>query len=101
MTSIETGCGQRGGEGNSSFLTLIPNVDNPLKLNEFRPISLIGSVYKIVAKILANRLRGVMDHLIDGNQSAFLGGRQMLDSALVVNEVIDGAKRRKKPCMIF
>lgn len=58
--------------GNFSFIALIPKVETPLELNDFRPISLIGCMYKIVAKLLANRLRGVLDHVIDGNQTAFI-----------------------------
>jgi hypothetical protein len=42
---------------NSTFIALIPKIDNPQKLNDFRPISLVGSMYKILAKVLANRLR--------------------------------------------
>ncbi|GKC69668.1 hypothetical protein Tco_1115551, partial [Tanacetum coccineum] len=46
---------------NSLFITLIPKVDNPLVVSDFRPISLIGAQYKILAKILANRLSRVID----------------------------------------
>jgi hypothetical protein len=42
---------------NSTFIALIPKIDNPQTLNDFRPISLVGSLYKILAKVLANRLR--------------------------------------------
>lgn len=45
---------------NTSFIALIPKVKDPRHLNEYRPISLIGCVYKIVAKLLANRLKKVM-----------------------------------------
>ena len=41
---------------NSTFIALIPKVDSPQRLNDFRPISLVGSLYKILAKVLANRL---------------------------------------------
>ena len=45
---------------NASFITLVPKVPDPQNLNDFRPISLIGCVYKIVAKLLSNRLKRVM-----------------------------------------
>ena len=51
--------------GNASFIALIPKVKHPQALNDFRPISLIGCVYKIVAKILANRLKKVLPDVID------------------------------------
>jgi hypothetical protein len=83
------------------FITLIPKVTNPHSIYEFRPISLLGSLYKIVAKVLASRLGTVMDKLISKNQSAFIKGRLLVDGVLTVNEVIDLAKRTKKKCMIF
>ncbi|XP_057419061.1 uncharacterized protein LOC130713301 [Lotus japonicus] len=58
-------------------------------------------MYKVVSKLLANRLKKVLDNLISEQQFAFLGGRQMLDSVVVVNEAINAAKRSKKPTVIF
>jgi len=49
---------------NSMFIALIPKVDSPQQLNEFRPISLVGSLYKILAKVLANRLRLVIGSVV-------------------------------------
>ena len=49
---------------NATFITLIPKENNASNIRDFRPISLVGSVYKILAKVLANRLRMVLDHLI-------------------------------------
>jgi len=68
---------------------LVPKKDNPSDLNEFRPISLVGYVYKILSKILANRLKKVLSSVIDVNQFAFFGGRGMLDIILVANETVD------------
>ncbi|GKB21976.1 hypothetical protein Tco_0855899 [Tanacetum coccineum] len=59
----------------SSFFTLIPEVNNPTLITDFRPISLIGIHYKIIAKILANRLSKVIDKIISKEQIAFIAGR--------------------------
>lgn len=80
---------------NASFICLIPKVDSPLGLHEFRPISLVNCLYKVISKILANRLKSVIPSVIDECQSAFVGGRNMLDSVLVANEVIHEARMRK------
>ena len=60
---------------NASFLSLIPKKNNALNIKDFRPISLIGSVYKLLSKVLANRLRRVLDNLISESQNSFVGGR--------------------------
>jgi hypothetical protein len=77
----------------SYFITLIPKVTNPHSISEFRPISLLGSLYKIVAKVLATRLGSVMGNLISKNQSAFIKGRLLVDGVLTINEVVDLAKK--------
>jgi hypothetical protein len=85
----------------SYFLTLIPKVSSPQALGDFRPISLIGSLYKLVAKVLACRLAKVVDNLIPNTQSAFIKGRQLVDGVVVVSEVIDYAKKSGKECLIL
>ena len=64
---------------NASFLTLIPKKSDAVNIKDFRPISLVGSVYKLLSKALANRLRVVLDSLISETQNSFVGGRQILD----------------------
>ena len=86
---------------NTSFIALIPKVAGPQNLNEYRPISLIGCMYKIVAKLLAERLKKVLPAIIDERQSAFIGGRHLLHSVIIANEVVEEAKRSQKPCMVF
>ena len=49
---------------NASFLTLIPKKCNAINIKDFRPISLVGSEYKLLSKVLANRLRAVLDNFI-------------------------------------
>lgn len=87
--------------GNSTFLTLIPKVDDPLSLADYRPISLVGCQYKILIKLLANRLKRVMPTLISENQSAFVGDRQILDEVLLENEVVNWAKSCSKKLMLI
>jgi len=86
---------------NSTFIALIPKVESPQRLNDLRPISLVGNMYKILAKVLANRLRSVFGSVISDSQSAFVKGRQILDGILVANEVVDDAHRCKKELLLF
>ena len=86
---------------NNTFIALIPKVDSPQRLSDFHSISLVGSLYKILSKVLANRLRLVMDSVISDSQSAFIKGRQILDGILVANEVVDEAHRHKKEMILF
>ncbi|GLU19134.1 hypothetical protein SLE2022_353990 [Rubroshorea leprosula] len=88
-------------DSNPSFLVLIPKKENPQGIEEYRPISLIGCMYKILAKILANRLSKVMDGLIGDQQSAFIGGRQLVDGVVIANETIDEIRRKKMRCFLF
>ncbi len=74
---------------NTSFITLIPKKVNVLNIKDYRPISLIGSTYKLLSKVLANRFRVVLDGLIFYSHNSFVGGHQMLDSVLIVNECLD------------
>lgn len=77
---------------NASFIALIPKVQDPQSLNQYRPISLIGSIYKIVAKLLGRRLKRVMPDIIDERQTAFIEGRHMLHNVLIASEVVEEVK---------
>jgi hypothetical protein len=65
---------------NATFIALIPKKIGQLEVRDFRPISLVGSVYKILAKVLASRLKQVLGALISNSQNAFIGGRQILST---------------------
>lgn len=86
---------------NSSFLTLIPKKEGGSNLNHFRPISFIGCIYKILAKVLARRFKAILGKLIGEAQSAFLKGRFILDGIVVVNESIEDAKKSKTKRLFF
>ncbi|WJX96923.1 hypothetical protein P8452_78057 [Trifolium repens] len=85
----------------SYFITLIPKIKSPQHLGDFRPISLLGCWYKLLSKVLAGRLARVIGSLIPKYQSAFLEGGQLVEGVVVVNEVIDYAKKAGKECLIL
>ena len=80
---------------NASFIALIPKKNDASNIRDFRPITLVGSLYKILAKVLANRLKVVLDQLISESQNSFVGGRQILDSVLIANECADSRTKSK------
>nr|GEX27232.1 putative RNA-directed DNA polymerase, eukaryota, reverse transcriptase zinc-binding domain protein [Tanacetum cinerariifolium] len=86
---------------NSSFVALIPKTPNANLVKDFRPISLIGCIYKIIAKILANRLVCVLDDIVNEVQSAFIADRQILDGPFILDEVLHWCKTKKKRALIF
>ncbi|GKC22688.1 putative RNA-directed DNA polymerase [Tanacetum coccineum] len=91
---IHVGC-------NSSFTTLVPKTEDPLSINDFRPISLIRCQYKIIAKILTNRLAFVISSVVSDCQMAFIKGRQIINGPLLVDEIIAWAKQKKKKMFIL
>ncbi|KAJ9705360.1 hypothetical protein PVL29_003414 [Vitis rotundifolia] len=81
---------------NSTFLVLIPKKAGAKDLRDFRPISLVGGLYKLLAKVLANRLKKVVGKVVSSAQNAFAKGRQILDAALIANEAIDSLLKRNE-----
>uniref|UniRef100_A0A0V0IVQ8 Putative ovule protein n=1 Tax=Solanum chacoense TaxID=4108 RepID=A0A0V0IVQ8_SOLCH len=82
---------------NATFIALIPKKVGASELKDFRPISLIGSLYKIISKILTERLKRVMPKLVYKQQMAFIKGRQIMDAILVANECVDVRTISKVP----
>jgi len=64
---------------NSSFITLIPKCQTPLKVSDYRPISLLNTSLKLITKLLANRLQKVITALVHKNQYGFIKGRTIQD----------------------
>jgi len=81
---------------NVSFITLVPKVRYPSKLDQYKPISLVGSLYKIISKVLSCRTEKVLYAIINESQSTFLKNKGMLDSVLVANEVVEDLRRYMK-----
>ncbi|GKB81078.1 RNA-directed DNA polymerase, eukaryota, partial [Tanacetum coccineum] len=81
---------------NSSFIALIPKIMDAKLVMDFR-----RCVYKVVTKILANRLAMVISNIVSNTQSAFVSERQILDGPFIINEVLHWCKRKNKKAMFF
>ncbi|RVW54791.1 putative ribonuclease H protein [Vitis vinifera] len=69
-------------------------------LRDFRPISLLGGLYKLLVKVLANRLKKVIGKVVSLVQNAFVMGRRILDASLIANAVIDAWQKREEKGLI-
>lgn len=83
-------------EINHTNITLIPKVKHPEVISQFRPISLCRFIYKIISKVLANRLQPFIHGIISEQQSAFIRGRQIQDNIVIAHEVFHFLKLKKK-----
>ncbi|KAM1735540.1 hypothetical protein ACFX12_014001 [Malus domestica] len=75
-------------EFNTTIITLVPKVPNPSTMGDFRPISCCNTMYKIISKVLANRLKSILPHIISKSQTAFVHGRRIGDNILLVQELL-------------
>jgi hypothetical protein len=82
-------------EFNHTHLAIIPKIDNPLKVAQFRPISLTNFSYKIISKILANRFKSLLHKIISSNQFAFLQGRPIQDNSILAHELFHTMKQKR------
>lgn len=87
---------------NATIISLVPKKTNASKITEFRPISCCNSVYKVISKLLANRLKTVLPQLISNAQSAFIPGRLLVENVLLATKLVKGYnwKSISKRCML-
>ena len=90
-----------GGNTNSTFLALIPKEVNPASFDRLKPISLCNVSYKILAKLLDNRLKPLSGPLISPLQGGFVQGRHLLDNVIQVQEALHSSYHRKEKGMLI
>ena len=77
---------------NHTSIALIPKVKNRERVSEFRPISLCNVIYKVVNKVIANRLKPFLNSIISETQSAFIADKLITDNVLIAFESLHHMK---------
>ncbi|CAL8992300.1 unnamed protein product, partial [Prunus brigantina] len=80
---------------NLTHIALIPKIPNPESVSQFRPIGLCNFSYKILSKVMANRLQPHMANIISSSQNAFIPGRQIQDNLIIAHEIFHYLKLKK------
>lgn len=80
---------------NKTYIVLIPKHSTPTNFNDYRPISLYSTFYKILSKIMVNIIKTILDKLINVNQKGFVLGRQILDASISTHEIIHSMDKSK------
>eukprot|EP00253_Pinus_taeda_P021027 PITA_21027 len=86
---------------NSTFITLIPKVENSITPYKFRPIALYNVLYKVISKVIANRLKPLLPMLISPEQSSYVEGRHIMDGIILTHEIIHSLKQSKQAGMLL
>lgn len=79
---------------NETLIVLIQKIPNPINITQFRPISLCNVSYKIITKLIANRIKPLMGDLVKETQSGFIQGREISDNVVIVQEVIHSMRHK-------
>ncbi|GKV21615.1 hypothetical protein SLEP1_g31576 [Rubroshorea leprosula] len=80
---------------NDCLISLIPKINNPETVQQFRPIGLCNTTYKIISKILVNRIKPILESLISPCQASFVPGRKGTDNILILQELVHSFSNKR------
>jgi hypothetical protein len=83
------------------MVTLLPKVDNAVEMKNFRPICLLNVCYKIITKVLNNRLASCITKVISESQYGFIQGRYIMDGVVSLNEILHEVKSKKQSGVVL
>jgi hypothetical protein len=93
--------GKVSGALNSTFLTLIPKENHPITFDDYRPIALCNLCYKLISKIITNRIKPILSRSLSGEQLGFLKGRQILDAIGTAQECLHNINHKNSRALIL
>lgn len=88
-------CGKFPTSINTTWVTLISKCEAACDIDDFRPLTMVGCLYKVIYKVLTRRLRTVLWDVISESQTCFVHGRNINDGLIIANETIYWLKRHK------
>lgn len=80
---------------NDTLITLVPKIEHPERVTHLRPISLFNVCYKVITKLMTNRLKGIMQEVIGPHQSSFDPNRQITDNVIIYQEALNAIRHKK------
>ncbi|KAL5557491.1 hypothetical protein UlMin_039727 [Ulmus minor] len=80
---------------NSTNIVLVPKSKTPSNINHFQPIAVCNVIYKVISKLLAERLKPLLTRLICPTQGAFVPGHSIHDNSIIIQEIIHAMKKKK------
>jgi hypothetical protein len=86
---------------NKGLITLIPKTGDRARLSNWRPITLLGSTCKILAKTLAGRIQSALTHIIRPNQTGFVEGRSILDNVFMAQEALGWVEESEQDLVLL
>lgn len=84
---------------NEARIVMVPMIESPTVISDYRPISVLSLIPKLISKVLSNRLRFLLPDLISTNQTAFVHGRQISENFVSTREILHHVSQTDNPAI--